>query len=281
MSYIINELFGDKLLLIAGPCVIESEEHVMMMAGELKDISDRVGVKLVFKASFDKANRTSVSSYRGPGLEQGLKILSRVKQKYDLPVLSDVHEVSQVEEAAQVLDILQIPAFLSRQTDLIVAAGKTGKIVNIKKAQFSAPEDLKNAVEKVYSTGNKQVCLTERGVSFGYNRLVVDMRALPIMRSFGVPVIFDGTHSVQEPGGLGKTTGGDRRFVPYLCRAAVATGIDGLFLEVHDDPDRAKSDGPNMVKLAELEQLLKTLTEIDRVVRSAGCHRDTEALRKM
>ncbi|NLW46272.1 MAG: 3-deoxy-8-phosphooctulonate synthase, partial [Firmicutes bacterium] len=261
--------------------VIESEEHVMMMAGELKDISDRVGVKLVFKASFDKANRTSVSSYRGPGLEQGLKILSRVKQKYDLPVLSDVHEVSQVEEAAQVLDILQIPAFLSRQTDLIVAAGKTGKIVNIKKAQFSAPEDLKNAVEKVYSTGNKQVCLTERGVSFGYNRLVVDMRALPIMRSFGVPVIFDGTHSVQEPGGLGKTTGGDRRFVPYLCRAAVATGIDGLFLEVHDDPDRAKSDGPNMVKLAELEQLLKTLTEIDRVVRSAGCHRDTEALRKM
>jgi 2-dehydro-3-deoxyphosphooctonate aldolase (KDO 8-P synthase) len=198
-----------------------------------------------------------------------LEILSRVKQKYDLPVLSDIHEVNQVESAARVLDILQIPAFLSRQTDLIVAAGKTGKIINIKKAQFSAPEDLKNAVEKVYSTGNKQVCLTERGASFGYNRLVVDMRALPIMRSFGVPVIFDGTHSVQEPGGLGKTTGGDRRFVPYLCRAAVATGIDGLFLEVHDDPDCAKSDGPNMVKLADLESLLKTLVDIDRAVRSS------------
>lgn len=269
MEYKINGLFGEKLLLIAGPCVIESEEHVMMMAGKLKEIAGRVGVKLVFKASFDKANRTSVTSYRGPGLEQGLEILSRMKQKYDLPVLSDVHEVNQVEPAAQVLDIIQIPAFLSRQTDLIVAAGRTGKVVNIKKAQFSAPEDMKNAVEKVFSTGNKQVCLTERGVSFGYNRLVVDMRALPIMRSFGVPVIFDGTHSVQEPGGLGKSTGGDRRFVPYLCRAAVATGIDGLFLEVHDDPDCAKSDGPNMVKLAELESMLETLVAIDRLVRSS------------
>ncbi|MGE5605324.1 MAG: 3-deoxy-8-phosphooctulonate synthase, partial [Bacteroidota bacterium] len=174
----------------------------------------------------------------------------------------------QMEIAARVLDIIQIPAFLSRQTDLIVAAGNSGKVVNIKKAQFSAPEDMKNAIEKVYSTGNKQVCLTERGVSFGYNRLIVDMRALPIMRSFGVPVIFDGTHSVQEPGGLGKSTGGDRRFVPYLCRAAVAAGVDGLFLEVHDNPDCAKSDGPNMVKLDELESLLKMLVEIDRVVKN-------------
>ena len=263
-----KDLFSDKLLLIAGPCVIESEEHVLMMAGALKEIAARVGVRLVFKASFDKANRTSVTSYRGPGLEQGLAILDQVKQKYGLPVLSDVHEVAQVEAAARVLDIIQIPAFLSPQTDLIVAAGKSGKVVNIKKAQFSAPEDMKNAIEKVYSTGNQQVCLTERGVSFGYNRLIVDMRALPIMRSFGVPVIFDGTHSVQEPGGLGKSTGGDRRFVPYLCRAAVATGVDGLFLEVHDNPDCAKSDGPNMVKLADLEPLLKTLVEIDRIVKS-------------
>ena len=269
MDYTIKELFADKLLLIAGPCVIESEEHVMMMAGKLKEIAESAGVRLVFKASFDKANRTSVSSYRGPGLQQGLAILERVKQKFGLPVLSDVHEVDQVESAARVLDIIQIPAFLSRQTDLIVAAGKTGKVVNIKKAQFSAPEDMRNAIEKVYSTGNKQVCLTERGVSFGYNRLIVDMRALPIMRSFGTPVIFDGTHSVQEPGGLGKSTGGDRRFVPYLCRAAVAAGVDGLFLEVHDNPDYAKSDGPNMVKLADLEPLLKTLVEIDRVVKSS------------
>ncbi len=269
MEFSMKELFADKLLLIAGPCVIESEEHVMMMAGELKEIAGRTGVKLVFKASFDKANRTSISSYRGPGLEEGLAILDRVKQKFGLPVLSDVHELDQVEAAARVLDIIQIPAFLSRQTDLIVAAGKTGKVVNVKKAQFSAPEDMKNAVEKVYSTGNKQICLTERGVSFGYNRLIVDMRSLPIMRSFGVPVIFDGTHSVQEPGGLGKATGGDRRFVPYLCRAAVAAGIDGLFLEVHDNPDCAKSDGPNMVKLADLESLLKTLVEIDRVVKNA------------
>ncbi|NLY75532.1 MAG: 3-deoxy-8-phosphooctulonate synthase [Firmicutes bacterium] len=263
-----KDLFSDKLLLIAGPCVIESEEHVMMMACELKRIAARVGVKLVFKASYDKANRTSISSYRGPGLERGLAILEKVKRKFGLPVLSDVHEVNQVESVARVLDIIQIPAFLSRQTDLLVAAGKTGKVVNIKKAQFSAAEDMKNAIEKVYSTGNKQVCLTERGVSFGYNRLIVDMRSLPIMRSFGAPVIFDGTHSVQEPGGLGKSTGGDRRFVPYLCRAAVAAGVDGLFLEVHDNPDQAKSDGPNMLKLADLELLLKTLIEIDRIVKN-------------
>ena len=267
MDYTMKELFADKLLLIAGPCVIESEEHVMMMAEQLKAIATKAGVKLVFKASFDKANRTSITSYRGPGLEKGLAILDRVKRKFGLPVLSDVHEVKQVEIAAQVLDVIQIPAFLSRQTDLLVAAGKTGKVVNIKKAQFSAAEDMKNVLEKVYSTGNRQVCLTERGVSFGYNRLVVDMRSLPVMRSFGAPVIFDGTHSVQEPGGLGKATGGDSRYVPYLCRAAVAVGVDGLFLEVHDNPDCAKSDGPNMIKLADLEPLLKKLVEIDQVVK--------------
>jgi 2-dehydro-3-deoxyphosphooctonate aldolase (KDO 8-P synthase) len=267
MESTLKELFGRGLLLIAGPCVIESEEHTLRMASELKRIAAAVGMTYVFKASYDKANRTSVESYRGPGLAKGLAILKRVKNELNLPVLSDVHAEDQVAAAAEVLDIIQIPAFLSRQTDLIVAAARTGRVINIKKAQFSAPEDLQNAIGKVKSTGNDQVILTERGVSFGYNRLVVDMRALPIMRSFGVPVVFDGTHSVQEPGGLGKATGGDRRMVPYLCRAAVATGVDGLFLEVHDNPDCAKSDGPNMVELSKLEGLLRTLTQIDRIVK--------------
>ena len=267
MELKMDELFGAGLLLIAGPCVMESEEHTRFMAVELKKIADAVGVRLVFKASFDKANRTAADSFRGPGLEEGLAILGRIKAELGVPVLSDIHEASQAAVAAKVLDIMQIPAFLSRQTDLITAAGKTGKMINIKKAQFSAPEDMRNAVEKVYATGNRQVFLTERGASFGYNRLVVDMRSLPIMRALGVPVIFDGTHSVQEPGGLGKTTGGDRRFVPYLCRAAVATGIDGLFLEVHDRPDEAKSDGPNMIELSKLSALLKTLVKIDRIVK--------------
>lgn len=262
-----NRLFGDELLLIAGPCVIESEEHTWMMARELRRITADSGVKLVFKASFDKANRSSVQSYRGPGLEAGLRLLRQIKDELGLPVLSDVHCVTQVKAAGAVLDIIQIPAFLSRQTDLILAAAETGKVINVKKAQFSAPQDMKNVVEKVYSTGNRQVFLTERGVSFGYNRLVVDMKALPIMRALGVPVVFDGTHSVQEPGGLGNTTGGDRRFVPFLCRAAVATGVDGLFLEVHDRPELAKSDGPNMIRLADLADLLRTLAQIDRIVK--------------
>lgn len=258
---------GNRLLLIAGPCVIESAEHTMMMATELKAIAERVGVKLVFKASYDKANRTSVNSYRGPGLEKGLAILKEVKDTLGLPVLSDVHEVCQLQAAAEVLDILQIPAFLSRQTDLVVEAAKTGKIINVKKAQFSAAEDMQNVLEKVYSTGNRKVCLTERGVSFGYHNLVVDMRALPIMRKMGVPVIFDGTHSVQQPGGLGNASSGDRTFVPYLCRAAVATGVDGLFLEVHDRPEEGKSDAANMVRLSELEAMLKTLVEINQIVK--------------
>ena len=264
----IGSFFGQGLLLIAGPCVIESETHTMKLAAALKEIAGRVGMKLVFKASFDKANRSAVDSYRGPGLERGLAILKRVKTELGLPVLSDIHCPSQATAAAEVLDIIQIPAFLSRQTDLIQAAATTGRIVNIKKGQFSAPDDMKNAITKVRATGNQQVVLTERGVSFGYNRLVVDMRALPIMRSFGVPVIFDGTHSVQEPGGLGKTTGGDRKLVPYLSRAAVATGVDGIFLEVHEDPDTAKSDGPNSLALADLGALLETLQAIDRIVKA-------------
>lgn len=263
----LENLLSKQFFLIAGPCVIESEEHAMGMAVELQKIAAAVGIRFVFKASFDKANRTAVDSFRGPGLERGLAILKTIKTELGLPILSDIHEVSQVEKAAEVLDIIQIPAFLSRQTDLIVAAAQTGRIINIKKAQFSAPQDMKNAIEKVRYTGNQQVILTERGVSFGYNRLVVDMRALPLMRSLGVPVVFDGTHSVQEPGGLGKATSGDRRMVPYLCRAAVATGVDGLFLEVHDNPDCAKSDGPNMVELSKLEALLRTCLKIDAIVK--------------
>jgi 2-dehydro-3-deoxyphosphooctonate aldolase (KDO 8-P synthase) len=276
-----TELFGAGLLLIAGPCVIESPEHTLMMARELKRIAAEVGIKLVFKASYDKANRSSVHSFRGLGLETGLAVLQQVKDELQIPVLSDVHEVAQVEAAAAVLDIIQIPAFLSRQTDLIVAAARTGKVINVKKAQFSAPQDMRNVLEKVYATGNRRVFLTERGVSFGYNRLVVDMKALPIMRSLGVPVVFDGTHSVQEPGGLGAATGGDRRFVPYLCRAAVATGIDGLFLEVHDRPELAKSDGPNMVILSELKALLQTLLAIDGVVKTAAAGLALPAAKEM
>ncbi len=263
----LEDLLSEKLFLIAGPCVIESEAHALRMAVELQKITSAVGINFVFKASYDKANRTAVDSFRGPGLEAGLAILKRIKTELGLPILSDVHDVSQIEKAAEVLDIIQIPAFLSRQTDLIVAAAQTGRIINIKKAQFSAPGDMKNAIEKVRYTGNQQVILTERGVSFGYNRLVVDMRSLPLMRSLGVPVVFDGTHSVQEPGGLGKATGGDRQMVPYLCRAAVATGVDGLFLEVHDNPDCAKSDGPNMIELSKLEAMLWTCLKIDAIVK--------------
>ncbi|HEY8463454.1 MAG TPA: 3-deoxy-8-phosphooctulonate synthase [Bacillota bacterium] len=270
MDYRMADLFGEKLLLIAGPCVMESPEHTLMIARELKQIAAAAGVRLVFKASYDKANRSSIQSFRGPGLEKGLQILKTVKAELGLPVLSDVHCVTQVDVAAEVLDIIQIPAFLSRQTDLVVAAARTGKIINVKKAQFSSPQDMKNVLEKVYSTGNRQVFLTERGVSFGYNRLVVDMKALPVMRSFGVPVVFDGTHSVQEPGGLGHATGGDRRFVPFLCRAAAGAGVDGFFLEVHDQPELAKSDGPNMVRLSDLAGLLKTLVEIDRIVKAGS-----------
>lgn len=259
---------GDQpLVLIAGPCVIENEEHTLRIAASLAEMAEQVGGKLIFKASYDKANRTSVLSYRGPGLEAGLEILARVKQETGLPVLSDVHDVSQVAAAAEVLDVLQIPAFLSRQTDLLVAAGKTGKVVNIKKGQFQAPWDVKNAVGKVQSTGNDQIILTERGASFGYNNLVTDMRSLVIMRQTGCPVVFDATHSVQLPGGAGNSSGGQREFVAPLSRAAVATVIDALFWEVHDSPEMALCDGPNSLPLSDVAQLWQQMLALDKLVK--------------
>lgn len=259
---------GNPLILMAGPCVIESESHAREMAAALKEITTRVGIGFIFKASFDKANRTSIRSFRGPGLKDGLGILSRIRQDYEVPVVSDIHEASQAREAGEVLDIIQIPAFLCRQTDLLVAAAQTGKVVNVKKGQFLAAWDMKNVVDKIREAGNESILLTERGVSFGYNTLVVDMRSLPIMRGLGVPVIFDGTHSVQQPGGQGSSTGGQREFVPVLTRAAVAAGVDGLFLEVHDRPDQAFSDGPNMVPLDQLEVLLKQLIAFHKLAQS-------------
>ncbi len=257
---------GNPLILIAGPCVIQDESHLLRVGEELLSICGGARVPLVLKASFDKANRSSHMSYRGPGLAEGLRILARVKEKLGLPILSDIHETAQVPAAAEVLDLLQIPAFLCRQTDLLLAAGRTGKPVNVKKGQFLAPEDMRNAVEKIRSTGNGQVLVTERGSSFGYHNLVVDMRGLAIMRGLGVPVIFDATHSVQLPGGAGAASSGQREFVAPLARAAVAAGCDGLFLEVHPDPDRAPSDGPNMLPLDALPSLLAEVTAIQRAL---------------
>ncbi len=262
---------GDQpLVLIAGPCVIENEEHTLRTAAALCEIAEQVGGTLIFKASYDKANRTSVLSYRGPGLDAGLEILAKVKQETGLPVLSDVHDVSQIAAAAEVLDVLQIPAFLSRQTDLLVAAGKTGKVVNIKKGQFQAPWDVENAVGKVQSTGNDQILLTERGASFGYNNLVTDMRSLVIMRETGCPVVFDATHSVQLPGGAGSSSAGQREFVAPLSRAAVATGIDALFWEVHDAPELALCDGPNSLPLSDIAPLWRQMMALDRLVKERG-----------
>lgn len=252
--------------LIAGPCVIESEEMILSIASQMKEISEELGIPYTFKASFDKANRTSISSFRGPGIERGLEILQKVKDTYDLPICTDIHEAWQAKPAAEVADILQIPAFLCRQTDLLVAAAKTGKCVNIKKAQFLAPWDMKNCVEKVRQSGNDNVMLCERGTSFGYNTLVVDMTGLRVMKDFGVPVIFDATHSVQKPGGNGTSTGGNRQYVEYLAKAAVAVGVDGLFMETHPDPDHAKSDGPNMVPLEEMKELLIRLKKVYEAV---------------
>ena len=252
--------------LIAGPCVIESEEMVLSIAEQMKDITDKLGIPYTFKASFDKANRTSISGFRGPGIEEGLRILQKVKNTYNLPICTDIHEPWQAEKAAEVCDILQIPAFLCRQTDLLVAAAKTGKCINIKKAQFLAPWDMKNCVEKVRQSGNNNVMLCERGTTFGYNTLVVDMTGLRVMKDMGVPVIFDATHSVQKPGGNGTSTGGNRQYVEYLAKAAVSVGIDGLFMETHPDPDNAKSDGPNMVPLGEMEELLKKLQRVYEAV---------------
>ena len=252
--------------LIAGPCVIESEEMVLSIAEQMKEITNDLKIPYTFKASFDKANRTSINSFRGPGIEEGMKILQKVTDTYALPVCTDIHEPWQAEVAAQVADIIQIPAFLCRQTDLLVAAAKTGKCVNIKKAQFLAPWDMKNCLEKVRQTGNENVMLCERGTSFGYNTLVVDMTGLRVMKEFGVPVIFDATHSVQKPGGNGTSTGGNRQYVEYLAKAAISVGVDGLFMETHPDPDHAMSDGPNMVPLSEMKELLGKLIRIYEAV---------------
>ena len=264
-----NVVFGGgrPLVLIAGPCAIEEEALTLRIAGFLKKLTSELGIGLIFKASYDKANRTSVSSFRGPGMAEGLRILARVKAEFDLPLLSDIHDLSQVEAAAEVLDILQIPAFLSRQTDLLVAAGNTGRVVNVKKGQFLAPWDMRNAVTKIESTGNRQILLTERGASFGYNNLVVDMRSLVVMRETGCPVVFDATHSVQLPGGAGTASAGQRQYVGALSRAATATGIDGLFWEVHEDPEKALCDGPNSLPLQGLRAMLEEILAIDAIVK--------------
>jgi len=264
--------FGNDLplTLIAGPCQLESRSHALEMATALKEITQRLNIDLVYKSSFDKANRTSTSSQRGLGIEASLPIFAEVRESLGLPVLTDVHEISQCVPVAEAVDILQIPAFLCRQTDLLVAAARTGKIINIKKGQFMAPWDMGNVVDKVTGAGNSQVLLTERGASFGYNTLVSDMRSLPTMAEFGAPVIFDATHSVQQPGGQGTSSGGERKFVPVLARAAVAVGVAGVFIEVHQDPDNAPSDGPNMVPLNQLEALIKNLMAFDAVAKSGN-----------
>lgn len=270
MKYSISEFDIDltrDLFLIAGPCVIESREHVIHMAEELKKITSACHVPFIFKASYDKANRTSIQSFRGPGLKEGLKLLKEVRDRVQAPILSDIHEPTHAEPAAKVLDILQIPAFLCRQTDLLLAAAATGKIVNVKKGQFIAPWEMKNVVDKMREAGNGAVLLTERGASFGYNNLVVDFRSFPIMQRFGCPVVFDVTHSLQLPGGQGQSSGGQPEFIPHLARAAVAAGVDGLFMEVHDNPAKALSDGPNALDLSLLPGLLQELVEIRKCVK--------------
>ena len=262
--------FGNELplALIAGPCAVESKAHALEMATALKEIAERVGIGLVYKTSFDKANRTSGKSLRGLGLEQALPIFAEIRAKLKVPVLTDVHESEQCARVADVVDVLQIPAFLCRQTDLLIAAAKTGKAINVKKGQFMAPWDMQNVVEKITGAGNRNVLVTERGASFGYNTLVSDMRALPILqRTSHAPVIFDATHSVQQPGGQGTSSGGEREFVSVLARAAVAVGVAGVFIETHQDPDNAPSDGPNMMPLKEMEPLLRTLVEFDRLAK--------------
>ncbi len=269
----INEIVvsnSNKIFLIAGPCQIESLDHAEYIAGSVKEICDELDIKLIYKSSFDKANRSSISTKRGLGLEKGLQILNSIKQSFDIPVLTDIHESYQAELCATAgIDILQIPAFLCRQTDLLLAAGQTGCVVNVKKGQFLAPQDMKNVAAKIASTGNERIILCERGYTHGYNNLVVDMRSLPIMASTGYPVVFDATHSVQSPGGMGEKSGGDRSMVPYLARAAVATGcLAGVFMEVHEDPDNAPSDGPNMIHINDLHKILEEMVIIDGFVKS-------------
>ncbi len=254
---------GHPVVLIAGPCVIESEKHALDTAQQLKSITSKAGIPFIYKSSYDKANRTSIQSFRGPGLAEGLRILNKVKREIDVPVLSDIHKEEEIEPAAEVLDILQIPAFLCRQTDLLVKAAKTGKMINVKKGQFLAPWDMKHVIKKLEDAGNRKILLTERGFMFGYNNLVVDMRSLVIMRELGYPVVFDATHSVQQPGGQGSSSGGNRDWVPHLARGALGIGCDALFMEAHPNPDEAPSDGPNMVKMDTLPHLLEQIRELD------------------
>lgn len=268
--------FGDgRLSFILGPCVVESAQHAMFMAQEINDICKHVGVGFVYKSSFDKANRSSIDSFRGRGMEFGLEVLAQVKAEIGVPVITDIHETSQVERVAEIADVLQIPAFLCRQTDLLVAAAKSGRVVNVKKGQFLAPWDAKNIVDKLRESDCQKILLTERGASFGYNNLVVDLRSFPIMRGFGVPVVFDVTHSLQLPGGLGKATGGQSQYIEDFARAGVACGVDAVFMEVHDDPATAPSDGPNQLPLARLEKLLRKLKDIHELVNTetASAHK--------
>ncbi len=262
------EIGGDKLTILAGPCAIESQEILNQTAEKLKEITEKLDINFVFKSSFDKANRSSITSFRGPGMEKGLEMLSLVKKEFDLPIVTDIHTPDQAEPVAEVADILQIPAFLCRQTDLLVAAAKTGKIVNIKKGQFLAPEQMNPLIKKVEDSGNQNILLTDRGTSFGYNNLVVDFRGIPIMQTFGYPVIFDATHSVQLPGANGVCSGGDRRFVPSLANAAMAVGANALFFEVHPEPDKALCDGANMIALEDAEKVFKKCKEIFELARS-------------
>ena len=262
------EIANDKpFTLIAGPCQLENEEHALKISSELKKITSDLGINLIYKTSFDKANRTSLKGKRGMGLEKSLPIFDKIRKEVGLPVLTDVHTAEQCSMVANHVDVLQIPAFLCRQTDLLIAAAKTGKIINVKKGQFLAPWDMANVIKKIEDSGNKNILITERGASFGYNTLVSDMRSLPIMARFGFPIVFDATHSVQQPGGMGEKSGGQREFVPYLARAAIAVGVGAIFMETHEDPDNAPSDGPNIVPLNEVKALLKKLTEIDKLVK--------------
>ncbi len=256
-----------RFTLIAGPCQMENETHAMKISTELKKIASDLGINLIYKTSFDKANRTSLKGKRGIGLEKSLPIFDKIKKEVDVPVLTDIHTIEQCSIISNHVDVLQIPAFLCRQTDLLIAAAKTGKIINVKKGQFLAPWDMANVIKKIEESGNKNILITERGASFGYNTLVSDLRALPIMSKFGFPIVFDATHSVQQPGGMGEKSGGQREFVPYLARAAVAVGVGAIFIETHDDPDNAPSDGPNMVPLNEINSLLKKLIEIDNLIK--------------
>ena len=256
-----------QFTLIAGPCQLESEEHAIKISTELKKITSELKINLIYKSSFDKANRTSLKGKRGLGLEKSLPIFNKIRKEVGIPVLTDVHTAEQCSIVADYVDVLQIPAFLCRQTDLLITAAKTGKIINIKKGQFLAPWDMSNVIKKIEDSGNKNILITERGASFGYNTLVSDMRAIPIMSKFGFPIVFDATHSVQQPGGMGEKSGGQREFVPYLAKAAVAVGVGAIFMETHEDPDNAPSDGPNMVPLKEIKKVLKKLTEIDKLVK--------------